>query len=87
MYVASGQRESATNRLGEHGGMGFGPMRHNAKFSTSRLIVGGISRYLMRVRSKETRACTDLKTTLLPIPLPILTFSSTTSGLCTHSVP
>jgi hypothetical protein len=22
---------------------GFGPMRHNAKFSTSRLIVGGIS--------------------------------------------
>jgi len=43
MYVASGQRESATNRLGEHGGMGFGPMRHNAKFSTSRLIVGGIS--------------------------------------------
>jgi hypothetical protein len=31
MSVASGQRESATNRLGEHGGMGFGPMRHNAK--------------------------------------------------------
>jgi hypothetical protein len=28
--------------FGEHGGMGFGPMRRNAKFSTSRLIVGGI---------------------------------------------
>ena len=41
--IASGQRESATNRLGEHGGLGLGPMRHNAKFSTSRLIVGGIS--------------------------------------------
>lgn len=26
MLVASGQRESATNRLGEHGGKGFGPM-------------------------------------------------------------
>jgi len=32
-------------------------MRHNAKFSTSRLIVGGISfvGHLMRVHSKETR--------------------------------
>jgi hypothetical protein len=43
MQSASGQRESATNRLGEHGGMGFGPMRHNAKFSMSRLIMGGFS--------------------------------------------
>jgi len=33
MYVASGQRESATNRLGEHGGMGFGPMRQKCKRS------------------------------------------------------
>jgi hypothetical protein len=31
MYIASGQRESATNRLGEHGGMGFGPMRQTCK--------------------------------------------------------
>jgi len=31
MLEASGQRESATNRLGEHGGMGFGPMRQECK--------------------------------------------------------
>jgi hypothetical protein len=31
MFVASGQRESATNRLGEHGGLGFGPMRQKCK--------------------------------------------------------
>jgi len=43
MRLASGQRESATNRLGEHGGMGFGPMWHSAKFSISRLIVSGLS--------------------------------------------
>jgi hypothetical protein len=37
--------------------MGLGPMRHNAKFSTSRLILGGVSFFghLMRVHSKETR--------------------------------
>jgi hypothetical protein len=33
MNLASGRRESATNRLGEHGGMGFGPMRHICKRS------------------------------------------------------
>ena len=33
LQVASGQRGSATNRLGEHGGMGFGPMRHKCKRS------------------------------------------------------
>jgi hypothetical protein len=33
--------------------MGFGPMRHNAKFSTSRLIVGiPFFGHLMRVHSK-----------------------------------
>jgi hypothetical protein len=43
MSAASGQaRNALTNRLGEHGGVGFGPMRRNAKFSRSRLIVGGI---------------------------------------------
>jgi hypothetical protein len=31
IWTASGQRESATNRLGEHGGVGFGPMRHECK--------------------------------------------------------
>src|SRR5947209_14048623 len=31
MPSASGQRESATNRLGEHGGMGLGPMRQECK--------------------------------------------------------
>jgi hypothetical protein len=41
--IASGQRESATNRLGEHGGMGFGPMRQICKRSPRRLIVGGFS--------------------------------------------
>jgi hypothetical protein len=30
MQDASGQRESVTNRLGEHGGKGFGPMWRNA---------------------------------------------------------
>jgi hypothetical protein len=44
MLEASGQRESATNRLGEHGGKGFGPMRQECKRSpTSRLIKGGFS--------------------------------------------
>jgi hypothetical protein len=44
MQSASGQRESATNRLGEHGGLGFGPMRQKCKsFSASRLTVGGVS--------------------------------------------
>jgi len=33
--------------------MGFGPMRHNAKFSTSRLIVGGISFFGPDARSLE----------------------------------
>ena len=32
---------------------GFGPMRHNAKFSTSRLIVGGISFSVPDARSLE----------------------------------
>jgi hypothetical protein len=31
IHSASGQREGATNRLGEHGGMGFGPMRQGCK--------------------------------------------------------
>ena len=31
MQSASGQRDSATNRLGEHGGMGLGPMRQECK--------------------------------------------------------
>src|SRR6266568_3381203 len=31
MQSASGQRDSATNRHGEHGGMGLGPMRQECK--------------------------------------------------------
>jgi hypothetical protein len=36
LTTASGQRESATNRLGEHGGMGLGPMRQKCKGSPRR---------------------------------------------------
>jgi hypothetical protein len=44
MYVASGQRESATNRLGEHGGTGLRPdAAEYANVLHSRLIVGGFS--------------------------------------------
>jgi hypothetical protein len=42
MKTASGQRESATNRLGEHGGNGLRPDAAGMqRFSMSRLNVGG----------------------------------------------
>jgi|ERR1035437_1431977 hypothetical protein len=41
MQSASGLRESATNRLGEHGGKPKGDAAAMQKFSMSRLNVGG----------------------------------------------
>jgi len=74
LTTASGQRESATNRLGEHGGMGFGPMWQIMQtFSTSRLIVGGFSVLVPdAVSPKGARIPMSSSSQVVPITLDVL---------------